>query len=113
VAAPPRSPATLCWLLAGPPTLRIAHLHLLRCAKHPSPSAHATPPHASPNGGLDRVRACRLVRASVCGTAAVPCRRRYFRTVFDHDRWAAHRSTRRYLRHVLVLQRVGPSCCQR
>ncbi|PSC74369.1 UPF0187 chloroplastic [Micractinium conductrix] len=27
--------------------------------------------------------------------------RRHFRTVFDHNRWAAHRSTRRYVRHVL------------
>ncbi|KAL4421772.1 hypothetical protein ABPG77_009755 [Micractinium sp. CCAP 211/92] len=27
--------------------------------------------------------------------------RRHFRTVFDHDRWAAHRSTRRYVRHAL------------
>ena len=32
--------------------------------------------------------------------------RRYFRTVFDFQRWAAHRSTRRYVRHLLGMPKV-------
>lgn len=31
--------------------------------------------------------------------------RQFFRTVFDHDRWAAHRSTSRYARHMLGMPR--------
>lgn len=31
--------------------------------------------------------------------------RKYFRTVFDHERWASHRSTSRYARHMMGMPR--------